>query len=293
MMRGAPAVVCSVGAMLGEGPCWSVADRMLWFVDIKRAQVHRFNPATDALESWAAPAQPGWILPVDDGTLMTGLDTGLHRFDPLGGTFDLIIEVEPDVPDNRLNDATVDQAGRLWFGSMDDKEAAPTGQVYRLDRGALARADIAPVTITNGPAFSPDGATLYHVDTLARTIHAFDVAPDGSLKGHRIFARIAPDDGYPDGPTVDSEGCLWIALFGGWGVRRYSPAGELLEFIRFPVANVTKVAFGGDDLRTAYTTTARKGLSPAALIEQPHAGDLFSFGVDVPGLAMTAISIGH
>lgn len=289
-MAGAPEKACTVGAILGEGPCWSAAEQKLWFVDIKAPSVHRFDPGSGTLDSWAAPTQVGWILPTDTGGLIAGLQNGLYRFDPQNGAFTLLADPEPELPGNRLNDATVDGAGRIWFGSMDDAEAALTGRVYCYDRGRIAAAPIAPVSITNGPAFSPDGRTLYHVDTLGGVIHAFDVTADGTPANERVFATIESKHGYPDGPTVDAEGCIWIGLFGGWGARRYAPTGELLEYVRFPVANVTKIAFGGADLRTAYATTARKGLSADELAAQPFAGDLFTFRVDVPGQAMTAIS---
>jgi sugar lactone lactonase YvrE len=110
------------------------------------------------------------------------------------------------------------------------------------------------------------------------------VAEDGALGPARPFARIDPTEGYPDGPTVDSEGGVWIALYAGWEARRYSPEGELTGRVRFPVANITKIAFGGTDLRTAYATTARQLLRPDQLERQPRAGDLFEFRVDVPGL---------
>ena len=222
---------------------------------------------------------------------MTGLQTGLHRFDVQNGTFATVVSAEPDAQDNRLNDACVDHRGRLWFGSMDDREQAPTGRVYVFDRGDLSAAPIDPVIITNGPAISPDGDTLYHVDTLGGRIIAYDIESDGNLGAHRLFATIEPKDGYFDGPVTDAEGCLWIGLFGGWGARRYAPSGELLEFVRLPVANVTKLALGGPQLRTAYATTASKGLSDAARGEQPYAGDLFAFEVDVPGLPVPAIAL--
>lgn len=291
MAAGQPFSVCKVGATLGEGPCWSIAERKLWFVDIKQKHVHRFDPETAKLETWPAPAQPGWILPAADGRLVAGLQTGLHVFNPENGSFTPLLNAEPHLPGNRLNDATVDVKGRIWFGSMDDAEQEPTGRVYCLDSGQVSTSAIPPVTITNGPAFSPDGRTLYHVDTLGGVIYALDVADDATLSNQREFARIAAQDGYPDGPVVDSEGCVWIGLFGGWGVRRYSPSGELVDFVRFPVANVTKIAFGGEDLRTAYATTARKGLSEAALNEQPDAGDIFTFRVDVPGLKLPAAAL--
>jgi sugar lactone lactonase YvrE len=126
------------------------------------------------------------------------------------------------------------------------------------------------------------------VDTLAGTIEAADIAQDGSLSGRRPFVRIDPREGHPDGPSVDCEGCVWIALYGGWEARRYSPAGEVVRRVRFPVANITKVAFGGPGLRTGYATTARHLLRPEQLEKQPHAGALFAFEIDVPGIPCPA-----
>ena len=138
--------------------------------------------------------------------------------------------------------------------------------------------------ITNGPAFSPDGKTFYHTDTLDRVVYAFDHHRPGHLSGKRVFVRIEDGGGYPDGTVVDAEGCVWIALWSGWGIRRYSPDGELLATVRVACANVTKIAFGGEDRRTAFVTTAWKGLSPNERALQPQAGDLFQFRTTVPGL---------
>jgi sugar lactone lactonase YvrE len=138
--------------------------------------------------------------------------------------------------------------------------------------------------ITNGPAVSPEGRTLYHVDTLQRVIYAFDLTDTGKLDGKRVFTTIEPGSGYPDGLSVDAEGAVWIALYGGWGLRRYSPRGELIGAVRLPCENVTKAAFGGADRRTLYITTARQGLSAAELAAQPLAGGLFALRVDAPGL---------
>jgi sugar lactone lactonase YvrE len=165
---------------------------------------------------------------------------------------------------------------------MDDGEQNPSGVLYRLDQSGLCVMD-RDYVITNGPAISPDGRTLYHTDTLQKKIHAFDLAMDGSLSGKRVFATIEESAGYPDGPVVDSQGCLWTGLFGGWGARRYSPQGEMLESVAFPVANVTKLAFAGADLMTVYATTASKGLDAAALAAQPLAGGLFCFQAGTPG----------
>lgn len=284
-----PRNVWSLDATLGEGPVW--CDGALWFVDIKRHRVHRFDPATNDRRSWDAPEQVGFVVPAGDGGFVAGLQSGLHRFDPASGDFALHASVEPELPANRLNDGAVDGHGRLWFGSMDNDEGGATGRFYRYARGLLADIGLPPVTITNGPAVSPDGGTLYWVDTLARTIHASPIGDDGTLGPSRVFATIARGEGNPDGPSVDAEGCLWVGIYGGWEARRYAPDGALLTRVRFPVANITKVAFGGPGLRTAYATTARQGLSPDALAAQPEAGDLFAFDVDVPGLAVGRIAL--
>ena len=279
----APECIWPVGAILGEGPVWSAKEKALWFVDIKSARVHRFEPASGVHRSFEVGAGPSFLAPCRSGGFILGLKSGLHRFDPESGECVPIRQVEPERPGNRLNDCAVDQFGRLWFGSMDDAEEEPSGCLYRFDREDLSAVDEGYI-VTNGPALCPESRTLYHTDTLGRIIYAFDLAEDGAISNKRIFARIEEGAGYPDGPTVDSEGCIWTGLFGGWGVRRYAPDGTLLQEVRFPCANVTKIAFGGDDLQTIFATTARKGLSTEELADQPLAGGLFAFRSDVPGL---------
>jgi sugar lactone lactonase YvrE len=280
-----------VGAQLGEGPVWSASEEAVWFVDIKGQRIHRFHEPSGDRRSWSAPSQPGFVLPAKDGTFITGLKTGLHRFNPKTGEFSLLTAVEPKARNNRLNDGYVDKDGYLWFGSMDDDEKDPTGALYQLlSDGPRSRDD--KYVITNGPTASPDGRTLYHVDTLQKVLYAFDKAPDGTLSNKRVFARIGEGDGYPDGAIVDSEGCVWQSLFSGWGINRYSPDGRTLSKLNLPVANVTKAAFGGRDLRTLYITTAWKGLSAKERAEQPLAGGLFRVRVDAAGLPQGIISHG-
>jgi sugar lactone lactonase YvrE len=284
MVAAASRRVCSVGATLGEGPVWVGRENALWFVDIKQMRIHRFDPVTAALQSWDAPAQVGWVLPAADGGFVVGMQRGIERFDPATGGFTALVRPEAHLPGNRLNDATTDAQGRIWFGSMDDGEADLTGRLYSLDATGVKDSGLPPVCITNGPSISPDGRTLYHTDTLAKVIHAVAVNDDGTLGAARPFVTIEDGAGHPDGSVVDSEGCVWTGLWGGWGVRRYAPDGALLETVRVPASNVTKIAFGGPDLKTAYVTTARKGLDAAALAAQPEAGDLFAFEAIVPGL---------
>ncbi|KKW90993.1 SMP-30/gluconolactonase/LRE family protein [Sphingobium chungbukense] len=279
-----PQSIWGVGAILGEGPVWVARDAALWFVDIKDRRIHRFDPELGVGRSWDAPAQVGWIVPTDDGLFATGLQSGVHRFDPASGDFTLLHAPEAHLPGNRLNDAAVDPLGGLWFGSMDDAEEADSGRFYRLHKGVLVESGLARVSITNGPALSPHGRSLYHTDTLGKRIWRTRIADDGALHDTSLFVEIEEGAGYPDGPTVDAEGCLWTGLFAGWAARRYDPAGKLMTEVRFPVANVTKIAFGGADLSVGYATTARKGLTDRQLVEQPLAGDLFAFDPGVRGL---------
>ncbi|HKU16180.1 MAG TPA: SMP-30/gluconolactonase/LRE family protein [Steroidobacteraceae bacterium] len=282
--------ICPVGAQLGEGPVWLAEARTLWFVDIKGRRIHRCDERGGELRSWSTAEDVGFLAPAADGTFVCGLRSGLHRFDPRSDTFSLIARVDSDRPRNRLNDACVDAAGRLWFGTMDDDERRPSGALYRFDERGLQCCDEGYV-ITNGPAVSPDGRTLYHVDTLQRSIYAFDLARDGALSNRRVFARVGVEGAWPDGPSVDAAGCVWVGLFGGWGLQRYAPGGELLETVRLPVANCTKACFGGEDLRTLYVTTAWKGLSEQQRAQQPLAGGLFSMRVDTPGLPQHRVTV--
>lgn len=288
---GEPESVWRLGAELGEGPVWVGRDRALWFVDIKRRRIHRLEPASGARRSWDTPEQIGFLLPADGGGFVAGLQSGLHRFDERLGEFSLVAEVEGDLPGNRINDGVVDPAGRLWFGTMDNREQDSTGRFYRFENGRLAEAGLPQVCITNGPAVSPDGRTLYHVDTLAGLIHACELRPDGSLGASTPFAHIDPSEGFPDGPTVDAEGCVWIGLYSGWEARRYSPRGELIGRVRFPASNITKLAFGGEDMRTVYATSAQQGLAPDKLAAQPEAGSLFMFRADVPGVPTPSVKL--
>jgi sugar lactone lactonase YvrE len=271
-----------VGAILGEGVLFDASTAQVWFVDIKGKRIHRCAPDGGDRRSWDAPGQVSFVVRALDGGIVCSLEDGLYRFLEDSGEFVPLAKVEADITGNRFNDGHVDAQGLLWFGSMDDGEAQPTGALYRFDGSAVRRMDDGYI-ITNGPAISPDGRTLYHTDTLDKRIYAFDLAPDGSLANKRTFVEIA-DGGYPDGMAVDAEGQLWVCTFGGWRIDRFDPAGRKVGEVRFPCSNITKLSFGGDDLRTVYVTTARKGLSPEDLAAQPLAGGLFTFRAETPGL---------
>jgi sugar lactone lactonase YvrE len=288
-----PAPLWDVRATLGEGIVWDAAGDRVWFVDIKGKCIHRCAADGSGRRSWDAPGQVSFIVPASDGGMVCALDDGLYRFIDHGpqaaAAFLPLAKVEADQTGNRFNDGHVDAGGHLWFGSMDDAEELPSGVLYRFDGASVRRMDDGYV-ITNGPAASPDGRTLYHTDTLAKRIYAFDRAADGSLSDKRVFVEIG-DGGYPDGMAVDADGNLWVATFGGWRIDRFDAGGRKIGEVRFPCANVTKLAFGGADLRTVYATTARKGLSAEALDAQPFAGAIFTFRCETPGLPQHLLRI--
>jgi D-xylonolactonase len=292
MAEAQPAVTWPLAASLGEGPVWVAREQALWFTDIKQRRIHRFDPASGARATWNAPEQVGFVQPSRGGGFVAGLQSGLAHFDPGNSSFRTLVAVEPERPGNRLNDSVVDAAGRLWFGTMDDGERKHSGALHRLLSDGTVRRLSSDCPITNGPALSPDGRTLFHVDTAARRIDAFTVDANGALSERRVFASIDAPDGHPDGVSVDADGGVWLGLWGGWSARRYHADGTIHLNVRFPVANVTKIAFGGPALRTAYATTARHGLETEALSRQPLAGALFEFAVDVPGLPGYEVAVG-
>lgn len=287
-MSSEPRLVWPLGALLGEGPLWCPDEDALRFVDIKRGRLHRFLPASGERETLDVGGQPSFIVPAADGGYVVGSGHALRRFDgiALGETIATL-----DMPlHNRTNDATVDPAGRLWFGTMDDEEQVATGALKCLDRGSQKSTSWHAV-VTNGPVVTADGRHLYHVDSGQRTIWRVPLKDGTCAKHGELFVRLGEDEGHPDGVVLDSEDCLWVALWDGWAVRRYSPEGTLLATISLPCARVTKIALGGPDLKTAFVTTARVGLDQAALAAQPYAGALFAFDAPAPGRALPAAAL--
>ena len=273
--------VWPLGAVLGEGPVWVSSRAELWFVDIKGCRIHCHGEG-GVRRSFPTPELAAFVFPCATGGFLCGLKSGLFHFDPDHGGFTPLQRVDARHPSNRLNDGCIDAVGRLWFGTMDNDEQAASGSVYRYDGCRLETMDRGYV-ITNGPAFSPDGRTLYVADTVNQQVFAFDVDAAGTLSRKRLFVRLEETDTYPDGPAVDCEGNVWVGLFGGWGVACYSPQGRLLRKVGLPVSRCTKVAFGGADLQTLYITTASVGLGDEEQARQPLAGGLFRLRVDTPG----------
>ncbi len=276
------------GAILGEGPLWVADEAALYWVDIKAPAIHRYESRTRARDSWPMPEPIGCLCRRMSGGFVAGLKSGFAFLDSDLGNLERFDGPETDSSGNRTNDGKVDAQGRLWAGTMDDAEIEATGALYRLDPDHGWQTMDTGYVITNGPAFSPDGNTLYHTDTLARTIFAFDLSDDGKIMNKRSFIKFPDLHGYPDGMTADAEGYLWVAHFGGWRVTRFDPNGEAERVIRLPVSNITSCTFGGPDTTQLFITTATKGLDDAALAGQPLAGGLFAVETGIEGLPTPA-----
>ena len=273
-----------VRAVLGEGPVWLEREQALYWVDIKGRRLFR-RTFDGELSEWQTPLRVGSLAPRAGGGFVAGTDRGFAWVDPEHGRYEPFADPEPDRPTNRFNDGKLDRDGRFWAGSMDDSEKSATGALYRLDPGRDPVRIDDDYRVTNGPAFSPDGRVMYHNDSARQRIYAFDLDPAGAASNKQVFAEFGEGEGYPDGMTVDSEGCLWVAFWDGWCLRRFSPAGERLAELNMPVQRPTSCAFGGPDLYHLFVTSARAGLDEAALQSQQQAGGLFVLRPGVSGLA--------
>ena len=277
--------VWQTNAELGEGPLWVAAENCIYWVDIRKNQVHQLNLGSDARQTWtfsvaitslASRQSGGFVGTTPDGFVVVNLET--QSVEPL-------VLPEAHLPGNRFNDGKVDGHGRFWSGSLHRGETDPTGTLYRLDPDLTLHTMDTGYIITNGPAFSVDGKTMYHNDSVKGMVYAFDLQSDGSLSGKRPFQKLTfAINGAPDGMTVDSENCLWLAHYGGARLTRFAPTGEILAEVPLPVPNVTSCTFGGPNLDTLYITTASQQMSAAELEKYPLAGSLFAYQPGVTGL---------
>lgn len=282
-----PELAWQVDAELGEGPVWIEADQALWFTDIVGGRLHRYDPATGDKRTFDIGGSPSFVAALVDGALLVGDGHRLMRF--VDGAYRDEIATLAMPAHNRTNDATVDAAGRLWFGTMDRDTHRPTGHFHCFD-GHHIRDFTRSIPITNGPAVSPDGEWLYTVDTLGRTIRRHRLSDDGIDIG-ATFVTLDPAKGTPDGVSTDMAGCVWLAVWGGSCIQRYAPDGTLLLELPLPCSHVTKVAFGGPDLKTGFVTTARIDLDAESLARQPLAGALFTFAAPDPGRAVPPVRL--
>jgi sugar lactone lactonase YvrE len=272
-------------AILGEGPVWDERiGRVLW-VDIEGRRLHGTDPRDGATSSFEMPEAIGICVPRLSGGYVAALESGFYAVAD-DGQVEPLVRVDTRTDGLRFNDGACDPQGRFWAGTMAwDHESHPAaGSLYRLDADLNLTRVLENVTISNGLGWSPDGTTMYYVDTPTMRIDAFDFDPQtGTPSRRRKFARLK-GPGRPDGICVDVDGAVWVATWPGWSVERYLPDGSLDAVIPLPVAQVSSCVFGGPGLDQLFITTASVGLSAADLDAQPLAGGLFRANPGVHGL---------
>jgi sugar lactone lactonase YvrE len=274
---------------VGECPLWDHEEGLLYWIDIDGRAVHSLNPDDGHHRAWPMPSDPGCIALCGGARLLVALRDGLYLLDTGSGVLASTSSAAPyDPSTTRFNDGRCDAAGRLWVGSIYEPRDRPGGTLYQVEHGAIVD-QCKPVTVSNGLAFSPDNQVIYHADTRAHQIMAYDFdVKSGTVGKGRVFKQFSKDrnadyGGRPDGAAVDIEGAYWCAMFEGGKLLRLSPQGELLGEIPLPVRCPTMMAFGGPDLRTLYITSARHNRPAVELAMLPYSGCVLSVNIDVPG----------
>jgi sugar lactone lactonase YvrE len=266
-------VLSDVACDLGESALWDDRRSVLYWVDITGATVYARDWSTGAIRALAMPDLVGSVGLRAGGGLVAALRHAIAYCDVDRGTVDVVRVVEGDVAGNRFNDGAVDPRGRFWFGSMDLTESAPTGAFYSFDPSLTVRRAFDGIVCSNGPAWSPDGRTLYHVDSTRRLVRAYEFDPDAGVVGPgRVFVSDEDQPWFPDGVTVDAEGFVWNCKWDGGRIVRYAPDGGVDRVIPVPVPRPTRCAFVGADLSALAVTSARIGLDDATLTRFPLSG---------------------
>jgi sugar lactone lactonase YvrE len=272
---------------LGEGAIWSSTESRLYWIDIDPGDVHIYNPATGEDRVVNVGQMVGTVVPAKSGGVMLAVHHGFAHLDLVTKKMTVLADPEAHLSGNRFNDGKCDPAGRFWAGTMSiDESIRDAGSLYFLEPTGKVHKMLEKVSVANGIVWSLDRKIMYYIDTPTFEVAAFDYdLATGAIANRRTAVRVPGECGAPDGMTIDAEGMLWVAHWGGSCVCRWDPiTGKLLTTIKLPAAQVTSCAFGGPDLDVLYITTARRGLSPAEVAQQPLAGGLFSTRPGVKGI---------
>lgn len=283
-----PDVRCVVDCanIVGEVPVWDVQEQALYWVDIEGRRLHRLDLDIGKLDIWDMPERIASFALRKRGGLVVAFASGIAFFDPATGRTDWIARPEAHLPGNRFNEGKADRKGRFWIGSMDDGLAGKTGSLYRLDPDLRLTTVIdGGIGISNCFIWSLADDRFWFADTLDRKVFTFDYDHHaGSLSNRKLFVDTNGQGYGPDGGTIDEEGFVWIAMWGGWKVCRFAPDGRLDREIRMPVSKPSSCMFGGPDLGTLYVTSAVWDTPADALKQEPLAGGLFAVDVGVKGV---------
>jgi sugar lactone lactonase YvrE len=275
-------------ALLGEAPFWDTHEQVLTWVDIYGRRIHRLYPQTGSIESWLMPDRVAAAVPRAQGGFLVALSRTLALFDPVSGQIQTIFTLDGADTGTRFNDSRTDSLGRLWIGTMNETDDAPSGTLFRFDAQHVCTAMESGLRISNSINFSPDDRLFYLADTPERIIRAYDFdLAAGTIADRRDLLTVHEGDAMPDGSAVDVEGCIWNAQWEGSRVVRYAPDGRVLRIVELPVSHPTSCVFGGPDLTTLYVTSSCMELTGAQLRAQPLAGSLFAFDAGVAGRGCT------
>ena len=270
---------------VGENPLYDESRGRLFWIDVRETPaIHSIGLSTGAETTWPMREDIGSMALAGEDRLLVALRSGFAFFDCASGVLTAIVDPEPGLPNNRLNDGKCDAAGRFWCGSMNPESGTADGNLYVLDRSLRCRKVLDDLLTPNGMAWSADGATMYLSDTRRGHIYAFAFdAAAGSLGERRVFADLGAMPGGPDGAALDTDGYLWSAQFDGGCLVRYAPDGAMDRVVRLPVTKPTSCAFGGAGYRQLYVTTATRGLGDDDLRAEPLAGRMLVLDVGVAG----------
>ncbi|MDP5276592.1 SMP-30/gluconolactonase/LRE family protein [Chengkuizengella axinellae] len=272
-------------SLLGEGPCWDEQKQCLYWVDILQEKLHIYDPKEESNTTIQLDQAPGAVVKRSSGGLVLAMLDGFFAYDLHTNQFTQIIDPESHLPENRFNDGKCDPAGRFWAGTMRLDLKNDLAALYCLDTNLSVRKMIHPVSTSNGLAWSQDHKTMYYIDTPTQQVVAYDYSIEsGEITNKKVAVEIPAAEGGPDGMTIDAEGKLWVAHWGGYKVSRWDPqTGKQIDEIKVPAKQVTSCTFGGDNLDELFITTANVGLESVELEKFPHSGGLFSIKTNIKG----------
>lgn len=295
-----PALVLDSQATLGEGAIWHADTGQLFFVDIEKKKLHRYHPKKDILRTIDVEGRIGTVVMKEGNSnkVIAAMQHGIYELDLEDGASTFLANPLAGMKQMRYNDGKCDPAGRFWVGTMHLESRPKAGALYRMEVDGTVEQVRDSVTVSNGIIWSLDQQTMYYIDTPTHCVQAYEYSlSTGHITNPRTVITIPEDTGHPDGMTIDEEGMLWIALWGGKSVGCWNPqTGKQLLKIDVPALHVTSCAFGGDDLSTLYITTARQGLSSEQLHQYPNSGGLFSVKPGTRGVKASlfgALSFDH
>ncbi len=263
-------------------------------MDIENGILFEYSWHNKSIKSWKFNYKLTLVVPCNNNQdLILGLNTGIARFNTDTENLEWLLDLEKGKAGNRCNDGGCDSCGRLWIGTMSKNFDEGCGSLYCIDNNLQVTRKLDKVSISNGIAWSPDNTRMYYIDTPSRIVQSFLFNEEsGEIVFEKNAIIIPKESGSPDGMTIDEEGMLWIAHWGGYGVYRWSPHnGKLIDKIEVPVPNVSSCAFAGDDLDHLIITTAREGLSEGDLLKYSGSGDIFFAKMKAKGVKQNRCGI--